>query len=95
MAAAGLMVPEGVDPIEDLPPSDPRRRVAEAHMEDAAHLLRPWVSSVEYGSLPVGFQQVLPRDSGPVPLCSGRRYRVLVLEALMGEDEASTVFEAR
>src|SRR5687768_4550961 len=29
---AGLSLPPGVDPIEDLPPSDPRRRLAEEQL---------------------------------------------------------------
>lgn len=87
---AGLSIPPGADPIEDLSPLDPRYRIAEHHLLDVVERANPAVRRLTYGVLPPGFQQILPDEGNAVPLESGHRYELL----LFGRDEASFEFEA-
>lgn len=87
---AGLSIPRGADPIEDLSPLDPRYRIAEHHLLDVVARANPTVRRLTYGVLPPGFQQILPEKGNAVPLESGHKYELL----LVGRDEASFEFEA-
>jgi hypothetical protein len=87
---AGVSVPAGVDPIEDLSPLDPRYRIAERHLLDVVEAANPEVRHLTYGVLPSGFQQIIPESGAPVALKPGHRYEIL----LCGRDEASLEFLA-
>jgi hypothetical protein len=90
MSAAGLRVPQGVDPIEDLPPTDPRYRIAEHHMLDMVEQGRVELSSLVYGVVPPGFAQITPDESSAMALEAGHRYEITI----SGEEPGSLVFAA-
>lgn len=76
-SVAELADQEPVDPIEDLPPSDPRHQEA---LESRSRLLEstPFLASLTYGVVPSGFRQVSPQ-SGVSVLVPGRLYHLMVI----------------
>jgi hypothetical protein len=74
---ADLADQEPVDPIEDLPPSDPRHQEAlasRARLEENT----PALASLTYGVVPSGFRQASPQ-SGVSALVPGRLYHLMVI----------------
>jgi hypothetical protein len=68
---------EPLDPIEDLPPSDPRHKAAIAE-RDALETASPLLGSLTYGVVPPGFRQASP-ETGLVVLVPGRSYGLTVM----------------
>jgi hypothetical protein len=68
---------EPLDPIEDLPPPDPRHRAAIAQ-RDALETASPLLGSLTYGVVPLGFRQASP-ETGLVALVPGRSYGLTVM----------------
>ena len=70
---------DDIDPIEDLPASDPRhqRALAEtAALEEAVLIALP---TFVYGEVPPGFRQGHPTEGPAPPLAPGREYHLLVM----------------
>jgi hypothetical protein len=80
----------GLDPIEDLPPSDPRHQRALQEQDAFVHAVLVPLSEVTYGEVPHGFRQARPRGAAAPPLIPGRRYGLLVAG---GSDSGRLVFE--
>lgn len=75
----GLADLDEVDPLEDLPPSDPRHIQALEQRERESSGILISLPTVTYGEVPPGFRQALP-DSGPAPaLVHGRDYVLTVM----------------
>ena len=66
-----------VDPIEDLPPSDPRHQDALA-VRGRMNESSPQLASLTYGVVPEGFRQASP-ESGITALLPGRVYHLTVI----------------
>jgi hypothetical protein len=68
-----------IDPIEDLPPSDPRHQ--NALRERDAAVERSWIplDAVTYGTVPQAFRQALPADGVAPTLVVGRAYGIQIL----------------
>jgi hypothetical protein len=68
---------EPLDPIEDLPPSDPRHLAA---IEERHRLVTafPVLESLTYGIIPPGFRQATPGPAAPA-LVPGRSYSLSVM----------------
>lgn len=90
LSAAGLSVPPGIDPIEDLAPTDPRYRIAEHHMLDVVARGIIELTTLIYGVVPPGFGQVIPEEGGAVALEGGHSYEIEV----SGQENGSLVFAA-
>jgi hypothetical protein len=70
---------DDVDPIEDLPPSDPRHQGA---LEERAALERDTLLPlpvITYGEVPDGFSQAVPKDRAAPSLVAGRQYLLTVM----------------
>ena len=80
------------DPVEDLPPSDPRHQAALHRMLLDEATLMEGLEVVTYGVVPPGFVQVHPPDGSVVPLQAQTSYAFSV-DAL-GE-HAIVVFEVK
>ena len=65
------------DPIEDLPPSDPRHQAAITHRDESNERAFPPLASLTYGVVPPGFRQASPADRVE-PLVPGRAYNLTV-----------------
>jgi hypothetical protein len=90
MRASGLQLPAGVDPIEDLSPSDPRYRVAEHQILDIVEHSSVSVGTLVYGVVPTGFVPVAPSEGRAEALEVGHAYELHV----SGEEEGFLVFTA-
>ena len=69
---------EPFDPIEDLPPSDPRHQEAIAMRDLANEHMSPILEWLTYGVVPSGFRQAAP-DGDVAPLVRGRSYSLSVM----------------
>jgi hypothetical protein len=69
---------EPIDPIEDLPPSDPRHREAIAARDSVNDAAFPVLGTLTYGVVPPGFRQASP-GAGVVALVPGRSYNLFVM----------------
>lgn len=56
-----------IDPLEDLPPSDPRHQLALRERAELQERTLIPLSVISYGVVPPGFRQALPRE-GPAPV---------------------------
>lgn len=63
---ARLASQEEMDPLEDLPPTDPRHQRALRERAEIEQATLVPLSTITYGILPEGFRQVLPGE-GPAP----------------------------
>jgi hypothetical protein len=79
------------DPLEDLPPSDPRHQWALREHERVQSALLIPVDLVTYGIVPPGFQQAMPERGSAPALKRGSAY---VVQAMGGGDAGHLEFEA-
>ena len=78
---AQLASVEEIDPLEDLPPTDPRHQMALRERAELEERTLVPLSSVSYGVVPRGFRQALPEE-GPAPLLKhGRAFAIHVMGA--------------
>ena len=69
---------EPIDPIEDLPSSDPRHQAAIAARDSANETMFPVLKSLTYGVVPSGFRQVSP-ENGVNALVPGKAYSLTIM----------------
>jgi len=69
---------EPLDPIEDLPPSDPRHKAALRERDLSNESVFPRLGALTYGVIPARFRQAAP-EGGVDLLSKGRRYAVVVM----------------
>jgi hypothetical protein len=69
---------EPIDPIEDLPPSDPRHRAAIEARDRLSETAFPELQQFTYGTVPPGFKQVKPTGM-PFTLTPGKQYALAVI----------------
>jgi hypothetical protein len=69
---------EPLDPIEDLPPSDPRHKAALRDRDPSNESVFPRLGAFTYGVIPARFRQAAP-EGGVDLLAKGRRYAVVVM----------------
>jgi hypothetical protein len=69
---------EPFDPIEDLPPSDPRHKAAITDRDESNESAFPPLASLTYGVVPPGFRQASPEDRVEA-LVPGRAYNLTVM----------------
>ena len=91
LRAARLTVPEGMAPLTDFLPSDPRYATAQQLLDEDHLTASTELRSLIYGVVPAGFEQSIPEHGGAHRLEPGRTYEVAVLGRAFG----THVFEAR
>lgn len=79
-----------IDPLEDLPPSDPLHQWAVRQREDVEQRVFVSLRTLTYGIVPMGFRQAVPQHGPPPPLIPGREYAVQAMGLDM--DAAHLVF---
>ena len=87
---ARLTVPQGMHPLADFLPDDPRYRIAKEVREAGFRDASVELPSVTYAVVPSGFEQTIPEQGAPAALAPGHGYRVV----LVGTDFGSLVFQA-
>jgi hypothetical protein len=74
----GMAASAGLDPLEDLPPDDPRHQAALRARDELVESTQIPLRTLSYGTVPSGFRQGMPA-SGPAPeLVRGGRYTIHV-----------------
>jgi len=88
LRAAGLIVPDFMDPFTDFLPPDPRYLLARAASEDVDAAASIELQSLVYGVVPPGFVQHLPHEGNAPPLEPGGMYDLF----LLGHDSGHLTF---
>ena len=69
---------EPFDPLEDLPPSDPRHQQAIRLRDSSDSMAVPVLENLVYGLVPDGFRQTAPQGAA-APLVPGQSYRIFAI----------------
>ena len=88
LRAAGLCVPEFMDPFTDFLPPDPRYLLAKAASDDVGASASIELQSLIYGVVPAGFVQQHPPDGSAPALEPGGMYDLFML----GRDSGHLTF---
>jgi hypothetical protein len=91
LRAARLTVPEGMSPLTDFLPSDPRFATAKQLRDEDYLTASTDLRSLTYGVVPAGFEQSIPEHGGACRLEPGHTYEVVVLGRAFG----TLLFEAQ
>jgi hypothetical protein len=78
-AVPALAASDELDPIEDLPPSDPRHQRGHKERESLERNVLIPLGAVTYGEIPPGFRQARPETGHAPALVPDREYVLMVM----------------